>query len=125
MSLTRNLGQYEDVRKVLELALANGGGRYVLDSAKATFRWRQRAYMYRKLLREELVAKREQFGTSTITPYDSLLITLSGNCVIITISAPSGVFETLSGEVVSTDTASDSTAIDLTEAEELIRDLGA
>lgn len=124
MSLTKNLGQYEDVRKVLELALANGGGRYILESDKATFRWRQRVYMYRKLLRADLEARREQFGTTAVTPYDNLLITLSGNCVIITISAPVGVFETLSGEPVSTETDKNSTTISETEADNLLRDLG-
>lgn len=123
MSLTRNIGQYEDIRQVLELALANGGGIYTLDSVKATYRWRQRAYMYRKLLREEMVAKRESLGFSTVTPYDRLLITLSGESVLITISAPTGTFEAFSGPTKPA--LGNSTDADLSEAEKLLRELGA
>jgi len=127
MALSRNLGQYEDIRQVLDMALANGGGRYVLDSEKATFRWRQRAYMYRKLLREDLEARRDSLGFSTVTPYDHLLLTLSGTAVILTISAPTGKFETLAGDIIDTTTAPPSREPDDLELEamKLINDLGA
>lgn len=97
MPLSRNLGQYNDVRDVLDLALANGGGRYTLSSRKAAIRWRQRAYMYRSLLREDLEIRRKELGFTVVTPYDEVLITIDDNVAILTMSKMEGIFEPLHG----------------------------
>lgn len=123
MSLSRNIGQYNDIKEVFDLALANGGGKYHLASPKHTIRWRQRAYMFRKLLREELVEKRAALGFSTATPYDEILITLDGASVILTISKMTGTFEPLAGGIPL---PAANTPDELeSEAERLVRELGA
>ena len=49
--MTRSLAMYEDVKKILDAAIATGGGTVTLASTGQAVRWRQRAYEFRKLAR--------------------------------------------------------------------------
>lgn len=73
MALSRDLFTYADVRQVLEAALNVNGAVYTLPSPSAAMRWRQRAYYYRKLLREHLS---EQAGYPCETPFDMMRLTI-------------------------------------------------
>lgn len=50
MSLSTNIRTYEDIKFVLDAALDEGGGKYQLVSKSAAWKWRQRAYQFRKLI---------------------------------------------------------------------------
>ena len=53
MTLPKNVEAYEDVRLVLENALLNGGGTYVLGTLREAIDWRRRAYKYRALINKK------------------------------------------------------------------------
>lgn len=61
------LGMYSDVRKIMDAALAAGGGEYVLPAYGKAIHWRQRAYQFRKLFAELL-------GPNKESPYDAIII---------------------------------------------------
>jgi len=46
-----SLAMFEDVKEILDQALASGGGEVTLASPGQAVRWRQRAYQFRKLMR--------------------------------------------------------------------------
>lgn len=126
MPLSRNLGQYNDVKEVLDYAVANSGGRYIMADRKTAIRWRQRAYMFRKLLREDMEVRRATLGFTVTTPYDDLLITLQDNIAVLTISKMQGRFERLDGTAPADPNAvleSDDELEDI--AAKLIKEIGA
>lgn len=59
------LGLYDDVRTILDAALASGGGEFVLSTHGQAMHWRQRAYKFRKLYAQIL-------GLDAMSPYDRL-----------------------------------------------------
>lgn len=67
-SQVNRLGMFDDVRQVLDAALASGGGSFELPSHGVAVHWRQRAYRFRKLYAETL-ASDDSFSMS---PYDRL-----------------------------------------------------
>jgi hypothetical protein len=67
-TIANRLGMYDDVRQILDAALASGGGEFVLPSHGLAVHWRQRAYKFRKLYAQTL-ASDDSFSMS---PYDRL-----------------------------------------------------
>lgn len=65
MGMTRDIGQYIDVRDMLDAILATRGGIVTLNTRAEAISWRQRAYMLRTLLTET-----DKAGT----PYDSMVM---------------------------------------------------
>lgn len=99
MSLSKNPGQYADVAAVLDAALEAGGGRYELHSKSAAVRWRQRANHYRRLLFEIEKDRTSVFpGLPASTPYDSLILTLDENVVVLAVGEPKGKLTSLKGK---------------------------
>lgn len=64
------LGMYDDVRQILDAALASGGGEFVLPTHGLAVHWRQRAYKFRKLYAEILAADK----SLAMSPYDRLTL---------------------------------------------------
>jgi hypothetical protein len=62
------LGLYDDVRQILDAALASGGGAAECPTHGLAVHWRQRAYKFRKLYAQTL-ASDDSFSMS---PYDRL-----------------------------------------------------
>lgn len=52
--MSTRLGQYDDIRLILDEALAAGGGTYTLATHSAAVHWRQRAYKFRKAYAEAI-----------------------------------------------------------------------
>lgn len=127
MPLSNNLGQYEDVAIVLAKALEHNGGQYRLESEKAAYRWRHRAYKFRSLLLKE---KREELGIfpgiRPSTPYDSLILQVEGNVVRISVNRPVGSFEAPDGTLIDLDgeAAAEQNEADMAEARRLKEELG-
>jgi hypothetical protein len=89
--------QYSDVAKVLDAALAAGGGLYRLPTSGKAIRWRQRAYGLRKLL-IEIDEKRKQGLAPAGSPYDTMILRIheSDPCVVrIETLQPEGELTTL------------------------------
>jgi hypothetical protein len=83
------LGQYADVRPILDEALASGGGRYTLPTHGEAVNWRHRAYRFRKLFAT-------LYGEGKESPYDRVSMRKLGpdDCtVVLTITQVRGVFE--------------------------------
>ena len=59
---------YDDVRQILDAALAAGGGSFELPSHGLAVHWRQRAYKFRKLYAQTLAAD----DSFSMSPYDKL-----------------------------------------------------
>lgn len=51
--MKRSAAMYDDVRQILDSAIESGGGVVQLTSPGQAVRWRQRAYEFRKLMREK------------------------------------------------------------------------
>lgn len=84
MPLTRNIGQYFDIREVLDAAAGSGGGLYT-PIGESPFRWRARAYMFRTLLYERDEAT-DIPGYVPSTPYDRMKLTIEGPRVRIVVT---------------------------------------
>lgn len=69
-SVANRLGMYDDVRQILDAALASGGGKFDLPTHGLAVHWRQRAYKFRKLYAQTL-ASDDSFSMS---PYDRLTL---------------------------------------------------
>jgi hypothetical protein len=67
-TIANRLGLYDDVRQILDAALASGGGSFDLPTHGQAMHWRQRAYKFRKLYAQTL-ASDDSFSMS---PYDRL-----------------------------------------------------
>lgn len=63
MTKSARLGQYDDVRTILDVALSTNGGEVELPTHGEAVHWRQRAYRFRKLFAETISAN---------SPYDKL-----------------------------------------------------
>jgi len=88
-SQPNRLGQYSDVRPILDEALASGGGRYTLSTHGEAVNWRHRAYRFRKLYATLL-------GEGKESPYDRISMRKldHDSCtVILTVARIRGVFE--------------------------------
>lgn len=71
MPLPKTIAAYEDVRKVLDQIIrTNSPGTLTFETRKAAVRWRQRAYYYRTLVREDNARLR----LAATSPYDNLVI---------------------------------------------------
>lgn len=93
MTKSNRLGMYADCRKVLDAALAAGGGEYECPDHGAAVHWRQRAYRFRKLYATTLGEKAE-------SPYDILVmprIPDDSGTVRIVVRQQAGVFRPLEG----------------------------
>lgn len=64
---SNRLGMYQDVRTILDAALANGGGTYACETHGQAIHWRQRVYRFRKLYAETVGLTRE-------SEYDCIVI---------------------------------------------------
>jgi hypothetical protein len=72
MPLPKHLSAYLDIKQVFDSAIAGASDvTLTFASTSAALRWRQRAYTYRKLLREA-----RSKSPLAETPYDNLLIRL-------------------------------------------------
>lgn len=127
MALSQNLHTYADVRRVLDTAKQMGGGRYRLATKSEAVRWRQRAYKFRILLREQLAAGVLVPGYQPETPFDDMRLTVEDNVVVIKFGFTEGVLETFSGDAVPLVNETEEGIEDplLLEAEELAKRLGA
>jgi len=65
MGMTRDIGQYTDVRATLDIILSARGGITAFDTRAEAIRWRQRAYMLRTLMSE---------ADQRSTPYDGMVL---------------------------------------------------
>jgi len=121
MPFSTNLAAYTDVSPVLDAALKHKGGRYKLPTRAAAFKWRHRAYTYRKLLSQTLGGKQD---------YNQLELTIDDSTVVLTLRVVNGQFTTTTGEAVELEAASSPLAEDeeqsqlMDEAEKLVKDLG-
>lgn len=52
--MSKTLMMYEDIRVILDQALAAGGGEFELATHGQAVHWRQRAYIFRKLFRQSV-----------------------------------------------------------------------
>lgn len=64
MPSKKTLAMFDDIRQVLDQAVAASGGTFVCETHGVAVHWRQRAYQFRKLFREKV-------GGET-SPYDRL-----------------------------------------------------
>lgn len=69
-TIANRLGMYDDVRQVLDAALASGGGKFVLTTHGQAVHWRQRAYKFRKLYATTLSSD----DSFSMSPYDRLTL---------------------------------------------------
>lgn len=85
MIRSNRLGMYQDVREVLDAALAAGGGAYECETHGQAVHWRQRAYRFRKLYAE-------QYGG--VSPYDALVLPRCDDATVyINLRKQVGVFK--------------------------------
>lgn len=95
MGLSNKLSQYDDVAKVLNAVLeSKKDGQLVMDSAAQAIRWRQRAYYFRRLLTDQALNSK--------TPYDTMLLRVTGNVVAISFSPPPAGQLLIDGQPVDT-----------------------
>lgn len=90
-SQPNRLGLYDDVRQILDAALASGGGSFDLPTHGLAVHWRQRAYKFRKLYAQTL-ASDDSFSMS---PYDRLTmpqIPNDSSTVVINVREVVGTF---------------------------------
>lgn len=80
-TIANRLGMFDDVRQILDAAIASGGGSLELPSYGQAVHWRQRAYKFRKLYAQTL-ASDDSFSMS---PYDRLTLPKldDDSCVVI------------------------------------------
>lgn len=107
MSLTKNLDAYVDVQAVLDAARLSGvTTRFITGEKTQAIAWRPRAYMFRRLLVEKAKQAAGVEGFSPSTPYDGMMLTVSGSdaegwCVLISFRTDlGGKLTTLEGEEI-------------------------
>jgi hypothetical protein len=92
---------------VLSTALSRGGANYRLPNPGKAKHWRQRAYTFRKLLREAAEHNAPGNPLDVTTPYDSMTLTISKrdpSCVQINFSrAVDGVLTDETGAPLTLD----------------------
>lgn len=99
MTQARSIHQFEDIRTVLDAALNHRGGRYRLNSYGEAVHWRQRAYRFRQLLRQQKLEASLIPGFDPGTQYDKLTLFIpkkgepDDNIVKIGFIEPRGTFE--------------------------------
>lgn len=124
MPVSRSANSYLDCRLVLDAAIAAGGGRYELASPGKALHWRQRAYTFRRILRDNAVAATIIPGLSPSTPYDHIELIADGPVVIIRLVAPKGILtDALGNPIDLKPTAPSEDELDL-EAQRLLADRG-
>lgn len=90
-TIANRLGMYDDVRQILDAALASGGGTFVLTTHGQAVHWRQRAYKFRKLYAETL----SQDKSLAMSPYDRLTLPMipdDSSTVVINVREIVGTF---------------------------------
>jgi hypothetical protein len=90
-AISNRLGMYDDVRQILDAALASGGGEFALTTYGQAVHWRQRAYKFRKLYAETLASDK----SLAMSPYDRLTmprIDEGSNVVVIKVREIVGTF---------------------------------
>ena len=90
-SVSNRLGMYDDVRQILDAALASGGGTFDLPNHGLAVHWRQRAYKFRKLYAQTLAAD----DSFSMSPYDKLTLPMipdNSSTVIINVREVVGTF---------------------------------
>lgn len=75
--MARTLAMYSDIQRVLDAALAAGGGTYRCPAHGTAVHWRQRAYAFRKLFRETMSAHHSPYDTLTFKKVEE------GSCEVI------------------------------------------
>lgn len=80
-TIANRLGMYDDVRQILDAALASGGGEFELPNHGLAVHWRQRAYKFRKLYAQTLAAD----DSFSMSPYDKLTLPKldDDSCVVV------------------------------------------
>jgi hypothetical protein len=90
-TIPNRLGMYDDVRQILDAALASGGGQFVLPTHGLAVHWRQRAYKFRKLYATTLATDK----SLAMSPYDRLTMPMIGDdssTVVINVREVVGTF---------------------------------
>ena len=70
MPLSNKIEAYEDIKVILDAVLAQGGGSYILPSAKEAHKFRFRAYKFRNLATAQGIGK-----------YNALILRLQGDTI--------------------------------------------
>lgn len=99
MPSAKNINNYNDVKAILDAAVAGGGGRYHLPTKGKAVHWRQRAYTFKNLAQRNAQATSTVPGYTPPTPYDELTFSLQAGAgdsfyVVIMIRQPEGHLET-------------------------------
>lgn len=76
MGLPNALGMYADVKKIFDLVLAKGPATLTFETPSQAGHFRMRGYYFRKLLHAQQLANRGVAVGETITPYDSIKMTI-------------------------------------------------
>ena len=92
MTLAKTLDRYNDVRRVLDTALANDGSITFKPDNSTAAHWRRRAYHYRTLFVRHM-------ATSS-TPYDDLVFEVVGDKIHITTTKVGGTIYSSDGKVL-------------------------
>lgn len=88
---SNRLGMYDDVRKILDAALAAGGGSYELPSYGQAVHWRHRAYKFRKLY-AEIIADKNATATSSYDRLTFPTVPKDSSTVVIKVIGQHGTF---------------------------------
>lgn len=121
MSLSKNPSQYDDIRRVLDSARENNGGRFRCTSHGKAVGWRARAYMFRSLL---FKLNQQHYlnipGMLATTPYDGMKLIVKDCDVWIEFVEPEGELLSLEGELVMMEAVDDPL---VEEAKQLLKSL--
>ena len=100
MPMPKAIGQYDDVRAVLDTALEQGGGTYELPTYRKAVRWRMRAYYFRTLM-QKLEAENAMTSVTRVrTKYDCIVLSIEDNLVTIRLNKPEGTLRSPDGDEV-------------------------
>lgn len=91
MAKVNRLGMYQDIRAVLDEALASSGGNFTLATHAAAVHWRQRAYKFRKHYAETIAPSPSKYDVLTLSLADD------SSTVVISLIGTKGVFTPASG----------------------------
>lgn len=92
---------FADIKKILDAALEHKGGTYRLPTKGKAVWWRQRAYTFRKLLRQREEARDIMKTGFYETPYDKMAMKISDDdprTIIIFFPEPEGEFVPADGK---------------------------
>lgn len=104
-----NIGAFNDVRLILDRAMAAGGAVYHANNYAHAIKWRARAYTLRSLLYKFSAEEVRNFpGVLPSTPYDQMILKVrpkaeNDNRVTIEIQKPEGKLFTFDGRQLDID----------------------